>query len=161
MSDDKSPFADFDFDNLQVGGEPGGPAPAINPAAEPPPMERPKRGRKPKAPAAETKPKAVRKTRGPRRQLALVTDAQIAAAAAQKGSDTLARHLVADAKTRKPRTPKTDHKPIKLDLATAMQVAATLRDGDGALFQKMVQALSGLNKASRDRILAALGKVFA
>lgn len=50
---------------------------------------------------------------------------------------------------------------VKISLATAMDALCYLKEEDRALTAKFVQVLSGINKGSRERILAAVGKVFA
>lgn len=53
-----------------------------------------------------------------------------------------------------------DKAGIKLDLATAMDVAAMLNADDRELFEQLVALLSDAGKPARDRLLAAIGKIF-
>ncbi len=64
---------------------------------------------------------------------------------------------------RKPRAakPKTlkGHSP-KFDLQTTLAAAQLLKEDDFPLFENLVVALDEAGKPQRDRVLAALGKVF-
>ena len=68
------------------------------------------------------------------------------------------------AKRRKPRSdkqaPVAPKKAPKFDLQTILRVAATLKEADQRMFERLLGELSALPKASRGRILAALHGVF-
>jgi len=74
------------------------------------------------------------------------------------------------AKRRKPRSDKqalvaAKHSPAtkrapKFDLQTILRVAATLKEADQRMFERLLGELSALPKASRSRVLAALHGVF-
>ena len=77
---------------------------------------------------------------------------------------------VGTAKRRKPRSDKqapvasrhsaaTKRAP-KFDLQTILRVAATLKEADQRMFERLLGELSAMPKASRARILAALHGVF-
>jgi hypothetical protein len=61
-------------------------------------------------------------------------------------------------KTREKKTLKT-HAP-KFDLQTALAAFALLNEADHAMFEKLVIMLDDAGKPQRDRVLAAIGKVF-
>lgn len=69
-------------------------------------------------------------------------------------------------KRRKPRRDKQEPgakkvaKVPKFDLQTILRVAATLKEPDQKLFEKMLEVLTATPKPSRDRILTALAQVF-
>ena len=48
----------------------------------------------------------------------------------------------------------------KYDLQTILRVAATLKEADQAVFEKLLGELTALAKGSRERVLKALGEVF-
>lgn len=52
------------------------------------------------------------------------------------------------------------HSP-KFELQAILAVAATLNEDDFPLFEKLVMQLDEMGKPARERILAAIGKVFA
>lgn len=68
----------------------------------------------------------------------------------------------APAKTRKKRTvPKVRvPKSIKLPVNQMLLAMAELNASDGALFEKLLGLLTAAGKGQRQRVLAALGKVF-
>lgn len=72
-------------------------------------------------------------------------------------------------KPRKPRTPKAPkteapklkaHAP-KFDLQVTLAAAKMLNESDFTLFEKLVVLLDEAGKPQRDRVLGAIGKVFA
>ena len=57
---------------------------------------------------------------------------------------------------------KTEAKPsLKFDLQTILRAAAGLNEEDLATFEKLVGLLSEAGKPGRERLLAAIGKIFA
>lgn len=62
---------------------------------------------------------------------------------------------------RKRASAKPAKRAAKYDLQTILKVAGTLKEPDQKLFEKMLETLTALPKASRERILRALGQVFS
>lgn len=62
---------------------------------------------------------------------------------------------------RKKREVKPAKRAPKFDLQTILAVASQLKEADMAAFEKMLGQCQDLGKASRTRVLAALGKVFS
>ena len=62
--------------------------------------------------------------------------------------------------TRKKRTPTLKAHAPKFDLQTALAAFALLNEADHAMFEKLVIMLDDAGKPQRDRLLAAIGKVF-
>lgn len=60
---------------------------------------------------------------------------------------------------RKTKTAKT--RAPKFDLQTILAAASSLKEADMPTFEKMIGMLQDAGKPARDRLLAALGKVFA
>lgn len=142
-----SPFPPF----VPAGGVLAQPAP--NGAAEPP-VTRPKRDRTRRA--APAKPKRM-------------TGKEIVAARPKRTTvRTLSEHkqVVASLatiqaerqkRTRRPRQPRA----MKIDMATALSVASGLKETDAQMLSHLSGVLQGANKKSRQKIVAALGKLFA
>jgi len=51
--------------------------------------------------------------------------------------------------------------PIKIDLKTALELSAILNKEDQEAFEELVGTLQDMGKPTRDRILAAIAKIFA
>lgn len=60
-----------------------------------------------------------------------------------------------------PRLPKADKSGVKLDLTTMMGALVGLKAQDADLVGKITQALGTVNKKSRQRVLEAVGRIFA
>lgn len=101
----------------------------------------------PLAPAAD-KPKAKKERRG-RRKAAAAAPVVEAPAPRQK------RKPRAIASVRKPRS------MMKLPVDTMLAALSGLKGDDGALFEKLLGILNAAGKPQRDRVMAALTKVFA
>ncbi len=126
----------------------GGAAPAPNGAAEPP-VARPRRDRTKRAAPAARKaaaPKVARPKRKPRSAPIQPGPVAQVAAAVARGE-----------RKRKPRQPRA----MKIDMTTALSVAAGLKDADAQMLGHLSGVLQGANKKSRQKIVAALGKLFA
>ena len=54
-----------------------------------------------------------------------------------------------------------DKPVIKLDLQTALEVATMINADDRPVFEKLVGILQDAGKPGRERLLAAIGKIFA
>ena len=50
---------------------------------------------------------------------------------------------------------------IKVEIGTAFEMAAGVKDKDRELVVGIIQALAGVNKAGRKRIVMALNRIFA
>ena len=64
-------------------------------------------------------------------------------------------------KRRSTGTPKASKRAPKFDLQTILAAASTLKEADMPAFEKMIGMLQDAGKPGRDRLLAALGKVFS
>ena len=64
-------------------------------------------------------------------------------------------------KRRSADTSKPNKRAPKFDLQTILAAASTLKEADMSAFEKMIGLLQDAGKPGRDRLLAALGKVFA
>ena len=102
----------------------------------------------PTQPAAE---KPVKGKRGPKKQ-ADKTPPQAATAPAEKPPRQ---------KRRSAGTAKPNKRSPKFDLQTILAAASTLKESDMPAFEKMIGMLQDAGKPGRERLLAALGKVFA
>ena len=54
-----------------------------------------------------------------------------------------------------------DPPSLKIDLKTALELSAILNQEDQEAFEELVGTLQEMGKPTRDRMLAAIGKVFA
>lgn len=70
--------------------------------------------------------------------------------------------MAGEAPAEKPakKTPLKSHAP-KFDLQTTLAAAATLNEGDFPMFEKLIVMLDEAGKPTRDRLLAAIEKIFA
>ena len=104
-------------------------------------------------------PEPVKRKRG-RPAKAKVTKAP----KAPKAPKAAPAEKVGTTKRRKPRSdkqaPVAPKKAPKFDLQTILRVAATLKEADQRMFERLLGELSAMPKASRARILAALHGVF-
>lgn len=129
---------------------PAGQAPASNPPSAKEPKK--KRTRKGKA-AAPTN--GMGKRRGARRTPVAAQAQAVPAAAANPPATGKKRG-------RKPRQPGSPAASgLKLDLTTMMGALVGLKAQDAALVGKITQALQTVNKKSRQRVLEAVGRLFA
>lgn len=64
--------------------------------------------------------------------------------------------LYGDTKKRKAKQPRA----LKLDMASAMAISAMLKPADFKMFESLTETLQSVNKSTRRRVLAAIGKVF-
>ena len=102
----------------------------------------------PTAPAQPAKPaKQARKKR-----------AQPPAADVVRAEDTV---KAPRQKRRSTGTPKVAKRAPKFDLQTILSAASSLKEADMPAFEKMIGLLQDAGKPGRERLLAALGKVFA
>lgn len=62
---------------------------------------------------------------------------------------------------RRKRAEKPAKRAPRYDLQTILKVAAALKEADQPVFEKLLGVLSELPKAGRERVLKALGEVFA
>lgn len=80
-------------------------------------------------------------------------------AAENKASKAAAKEQGAPAPA-KTKTALKNHAP-KFDLQTTLAAAATLNEGDFPMFEKLIVMLDEAGKPTRDRLLAAIEKIFA
>ena len=133
MTDTPLPFAPFQ------------PSPPTQPVAE-----KPAKAKSETAKSETAKQKAAREKREAKaatKPYPDQTDRVLAAAPRQKRRST--------------GTPKASKRAPKFDLQTILAAASTLKESDMPAFEKMIGLLQDAGKPGRDRLLAALGKVFA
>jgi hypothetical protein len=103
----------------------------------------------PAQPAPESKPPRQK------RKATAETKAQPPATDVVRGEDTVKA-------PRQKRKAPTESKPsLKFDLQTILRAAAELNSDDMPLFEKLVGILQDAGKPGRERLLAAMGKIFA
>jgi hypothetical protein len=120
-------------------------APPLSPAAEPPKAKRARKAAEPQG--AKIKP--------PKRK-------RVVKAVNEVPPETPAE-TPAPRKKRKPRAVPKVRTPrsMKLPVATMLSAMGALRGDDATLFEKLLGILAGAAKGQRQRVLGALGKVFA
>ena len=105
----------------------------------------------------------------PRRKRVSATKKATLTAARRRGDKHFAEAPIGEGRTMKeaaaPRQPRRKAAPkakrsAKYDLQTILRVAATLKEADQPVFEKLLGELSALAKSSRERVLKALGEVF-
>ena len=106
----------------------------------------------PEKPAETPKQKAAREKREKKAAAAEKDHAREVAAAERPPSRQ---------KRRSTGTPKASKRAPKFDLQTILAAASTLKEADMSAFEKMIGMLQDAGKPGRDRLLAALGKVFS
>ena len=84
-----------------------------------------------------------------------------AKAAAKPYPDQTDRLLATAPRQRRKAAPGLKTHAPKFDLQTTLAAASTLNEGDFPLFEKLIIMLDEAGKPQRDRLLAAVGKIFA
>lgn len=135
-------------------GKPADPPAAGKP--RPPKADKPKRERKPRL------AKTAKRPRRPAKKSAIPP--------APKHVRPTRPPQAGKRKPRKPRTPSVKaalrsanmqaRRALKLDLLSAMEISALLKPNDAPIFASITDTLQSVNKATRTRILRAIGKVF-
>lgn len=123
--------------------------PANLPAADSPKADKPKKKSSKKKVAGGSN--GAGKRRGPRRTPVAVQTQAVPAADPPKSGKK---------RGRKPRPSKAGKASLKLDLTTMMGALVGLKSHDAELVGKIAQALQTINKKSRERVLAAVGRLF-
>lgn len=89
----------------------------------------------------------------------IAAEKKAAKAAIKKNAET--DRAVAGQSDKLPRKTSLKTQAPKFDLQTTLAAAATLNEGDFPLFEKLVILLDEAGKPARDRVLEAVGKIFA
>ncbi len=106
-----------------------------------------------------TDPDVNNKPRKETKKQKLAREKREAAAAKKAAAEQVPNKPPKPPRKRKVAAVKTK-RATKYDLQTILKIAATLKEGDSKVFEKMLGELSALAKGSRERVLKALGEVF-